>query len=335
MSSDFLPTASIEVLRQRAEIVGRLRAFFDERDFFEVETPLLSHDTVVDRYIDPVSVPKNSVTGRAEDSDARMWMQTSPEFSMKRLVAAGATAIYQLSKCFRKGEKGVAHNPEFSMLEWYRVGDDLHDGMKLLAELVELILQRPKTLLLSYREAFLQFANLDPFEASIEQMKNVLKENGVSFVDSGMSNGTSRAASEGRDSWLNLILSEVVQQHLGTEQPVIVYDWPASQSALAILRLEEFPVAERFEIYVDGVELANGYHELLDPDELSRRNSINNQGRLKDGNHLLPEESRLLGAMRSGMPQCAGVALGVDRLVMLATGAKTIDEVVAFPIDRA
>ena len=332
MSSDFLPTASIDDLQRRAEIVGKLRAFFDDLGFFEVETPLLSHDTIVDRYIDPVSIPKIALTGCADDSDVRMWLQTSPEFSMKRLVAAGAKAIYQVSKCFRKGEKGIAHNPEFTMLEWYRVGDDFQSGMQLLAELVELVLQRPKTSLLSYREAFLQYASLDPFEASIQQMKDVLQENEIAFVDygSGVEVDSSR-----RDSWLNLILSEVVQQHLGNDQPVIIYDWPASQSALAIVRPEDFPVAERFEIYVDGVELANGYHELLDSDELARRSSINNQGRLKDGSCLLPEDSRLLGSMRSGLPQCAGVALGVDRLVMLATGAKTIDEVVAFPIDRA
>ena len=327
MSSDFLPTASIEVLQRRAEIVRKLREFFDDRDFFEVETPLLSHDTVVDRYIDPVSIPKIAVTGCTDDSDVRLWMQTSPEFAMKRLVASGAKAIYQISKCFRKGEKGAAHNPEFTMLEWYRVGDDLQKGMELLAELVELVLQRPKTSMLSYSEAFSKFANLDPFKASIQQMKTVLQDNEVSFDDSSECGGV--------DSWLNLILSEVVQQHLGTEQPVIVYDWPASQSALAIVRPDDNPVAERFEIYVDGVELANGYHELLDPDELSRRSSINNQGRLKDGSGLLPEDNRLLGAMRSGLPPCAGVALGVDRLVMLATGAETIDEVVAFPIDRA
>ena len=328
MSSDFLPSASIEMLRQRAEIMRRLRTFFDDREFFEVETPLLSHDTVVDRYIDPVSIPKIELTNSARDSERRLWMQTSPEFSMKRLIVAGAEAVYQIGKCFRKGEKGAKHNPEFTMLEWYRAGDNLQAGMELLAELVETILQLPKTCMLSYRETFLKFAKLDPFEASISRMRTVLEEHGVSIDQFDME------ASD-RDCWLNLILSEVIEQHLGTEQPVIVYDWPASQSALAIVRAEDAPVAERFEIYVDGVELANGYHELLDPDELSSRNSINNQARLKDGNRILPESSRLLDAMRHGMPQCAGVALGVDRLVMLATGANTIDEVIAFPIDRA
>ncbi len=330
VSNDFLPSASIETLRRRAEIVRCLRRFFDDRGFFEVETPLLSHDTVVDRYIDPVGIPKSAVVGNAsiEGSQGHLWMQTSPEFSMKRMITGGADAIYQIAKCFRKGEKGARHNPEFTMLEWYRSGDDLKQGMELLAELVETTLERPKSLMMSYRETFKQFAGLDPFEASVDDMKSVVEKNKVAISDSGMSRA-------GRDEWLNLILSEVVEQHLGVESPVIVYDWPATQSALAIVRPEDSPVAERFEIYVDGVELANGYHELLDPDELARRNSINNQGRLKDGSQLLPEASRLLDAMRFGMPQCAGVALGVDRLVMLATGAQTIDEVIAFPIDRA
>jgi len=247
---------------------------------------------------------------------------------MKRLIVAGAGTVYQIGKCFRKGEKGSRHNPEFTMLEWYRSGDDLRAGMELLAELVETILELPKTAMLSYRETFLEFAKLDPFEASVSQMKAALDQHGVSLEQTDQDDLD-------RDGWLNLILSEVVEQHLGIERPVIVYDWPASQSALAIVRAEDAPVAERFEIYVDGVELANGYHELLDPDELSIRNSINNQGRIKDGNRILPENSRLLEAMRYGMPQCAGVALGVDRLVMLATGANTIDEVIAFPIDRA
>jgi len=247
---------------------------------------------------------------------------------MKRLIVAGAEAVYQIGKCFRQGEKGSKHNPEFTMLEWYRTGDDMRAGMELLAELVETILELPKTVMLSYRETFLEFAKLDPFEASVSQMKAALDQHGVS-LDQTVQEDLDH------DGWLNLILSEVVEQHLGIERPVIVYDWPASQSALAIVRAEDAPVAERFEIYVDGVELANGYHELLDPDELSSRNSINNQGRIKDGNRSLPENSRLLEAMRHGMPQCAGVALGVDRLVMLATGANTIDEVIAFPIDRA
>jgi lysyl-tRNA synthetase class 2 len=326
LSDDYLPSAEIEMLRRRAEILKQIRKFFDDRHFFEVETPLLSHDTVVDRHIHPISISKKEVTGASRDSDVRLWLQTSPEFGMKRIVSAGANAIYQIGKSFRRAEKGVKHNPEFTMLEWYRVGDDLETGMFFLAELVETVLQLPQTELVTYRDAFVRFACVDPFESSIDEMKTALVENHVDIA------GINDAH---RETWLNLILSEVVEHRLGKEVPTIVYDWPASQSALAILRNGDPPLAERFEIYVEGVELANGYHELLDPEEFSQRNSINNHHRVKDGESLLPESSRLLKAMRHGLPPCAGVALGVDRLVMLATGAKSLAEVIAFPIDRA
>ena len=329
MDKDFLPSANIEMLRKRAMIVRQLRKFFDDRNFFEVETPLLSHDIVVDRYIHPISISKNEVTGASPDSSGstqRLWLQTSPEFAMKRIVAAGAQAIYQITKSFRQAEQGKRHNPEFTMLEWYRVGDDLIRGMELLAELVETILEKPKSELMTYQEAFIKYACVDPFKSSTEEMQAVLSTHGTTIQE---------PETLGRDGWLNLLLSEIVEPFLGKESPTIIYDWPASQSALAIVRDGDPPVAERFEIYVDGIELANGYHELLDPDELVRRNSMNNQGRVKDGAPLLPESSRLLEAMRHGLPQCSGVALGVDRIVMLATGAASIEDVIAFPIDRA
>ena len=325
MADDFLPTATIEMLRQRAEVVRSIRSFFDQRNFFEVETPTISHDIVVDRYLHPIGVTKSDLTGRAGDSDQRLWLQTSPEFGMKRLVAAGAVAIYQICKAYRRDEIGRIHNPEFTMLEWYRAGDDLVTGMDLLAELVETILDTPKTERLSYREAFKKFADIDPFESSIESLQNTVRTASVTVELEG----------ESRDDCLNVILSEIVEPNLGVGAPTIIYDWPASQAALAMVRDDEHSVAERFEIYVNGVELANGYHELLEARELSRRNSINNQMRVKDGNQLLPEGSRLLDAMRKGIPQCAGVALGVDRLVMLALGAKSVSEVMAFTIDNA
>lgn len=328
MKNDFLPTASIEVLRKRAEILQRLRKFFDDLNFFEVETPLLSHDIVVDRYIHPVGISKQCVTNRDVDAERRLWLQTSPEFGMKRIMAAGAPAIYQICKAFRQGEAGNRHNPEFTMLEWYRAGDDLQTGMELLAELVEAILEKPKTELVTYQDAFKEHAGIDPFEASIDQMQESLTDNDVQWAESDSGNNN-------RDDWLNMLLSEVVEPRLGTGCPTIIYDWPASQSALSVVRPGEPDVAERFEIYVDGCELANGYHELLDPDELSKRNSLNNQLRVKDGSPILPEGGRLLEAMRHGLPECAGVALGVDRLVMLATGAVAIKDVIAFPMDRA
>ncbi len=327
MTNDFKPTATVETLKRRAEVVRTLRRFFDERKFFEVETPILSHDIVVDRYLHPVAVAKKALTGAANDRDEKLWMQTSPEFGMKRIVAAGAVAIYQIGKCFRRSESGPRHNPEFTMLEWYRIGDDMHSAMGLLGELVEKVLSKPKTQFVSYRDVFKQHANVDPFTCAVQDLRAVATEANVELE--------MPADEQHRDDWLNLILSTLVEPHLGVGRPLIVYDWPASQAALAIVREGDPPMAERFELYVEGIELANGYHELLDAEELSRRNSINNQKRVKDGAPLLPEESRLLDAMRGEMPEYSGVALGVDRLVMLATGASTINEVLTFPIDRA
>jgi lysyl-tRNA synthetase class 2 len=326
MKKDFLPKANLEVLRQRAEILQNIRRFFDERHFFEIETPILSHDVVVDRYLHPIGISKKEVTGVNSDADEMLWLQTSPEFGMKRVLAAGAEAIYQMCKSFRRGEKGERHNPEFTMLEWYRSGDDMQSGMDLLSEFVESILKRAGTRKMTYRDAFCWFTDIDPFESALDELKAVARKHGATVDGDRETN---------RDGWLNLILSEVVEPQLGLEAPIIIYDWPESQAALATVRSGSPPVAERFEVYVDGVELANGYHELLDAEELVRRNSINNQNRVRDGNHLLPEESRLLDAMRHGIPGCAGVALGVDRLVMLALGASSIRDVVAFPMDTA
>jgi lysyl-tRNA synthetase class 2 len=317
---DFRPTASWENLRVRAGLLRRVRQFFDERGFLEVETPLLSADTVVDRHLDPFAVP----VGRR---DAPRYLQTSPEFAMKRLLAAGAEAIYQVAKVFRQEELGPLHNPEFTMVEWYRVGDGLAEGMQLLGELGECLLDRGPAQRLSYREAFLQHVGVDPLAAPTGQLIETARELGIDAPAS--------LPPDDRDGWLDLILSERVQPQLGQDRPAIVYDYPASQSALAHVRPESPPVAERFELYVAGIELANGYHELRDPAVLRRRNLENNAWRRLDGKSILPGDSRLLAAMESGLPPCAGVALGFDRAVMLAVGATSIQEVLAFPFDRA
>jgi lysyl-tRNA synthetase class 2 len=332
-NNDFLPTATIARLKERARVLKRLRAFFDDRGFIEVETPILSHDTVVDRYIEPIGIPRAVVAGRppeVKDEARPMWLQTSPEFGMKRLLAAGAHSIYQITKSFRAGEMGRMHNPEFTMLEWYRVGDDMNAGMDLLAELVEMTLdiEKRSTDRMSYLQIFQTHVGVDPHVASVEQLQSVCRQHQIEIEGFCGEIGN-------RDFWLNLLLTHVIEPKLGTSRAIIVYDWPASQSALAIVRDEIPPVAERFELFVDGWELANGYHELLDAEELERRNESSNRARIKDGNHPLPQGSRLLNAMNFGIPGCAGVALGVDRLVMLATGSESIEEVIAFPIGRA
>jgi len=323
---DFKPTASIEMLSSRSELTLAIHQFFSARDFIHVETPLLSHDTVVDRYIQPVGLQKSKLTGRDGDQEP-LWLQTSPEFCMKRLLASGATAIYQIAKAFRQGESGGRHNPEFTMLEWYRVGDDMRAGMELLSDFASAILKRPKSELLSYGDAFQKMAGVEPFVDPVDKFGETLLKHGVSISEF--------TEETDRDFWLNLILTHLVEPKLGFEAPVIIYDWPPSQAALAIVRDDSPPVAERFELYVDGVELGNGYHELLDADELFRRNEQNNALRVSDGGDPLPVESRLLEAMRAGMPGCSGVAVGVDRLLMVLEGCQNIEQVIAFPLDRA
>lgn len=322
---DWKPTATWPVLRLRAELLSKVRAFFATRGFLEVETPILSADIVVDRHLDPFDTVLKSEPASAEGR--RLWLQTSPEFAMKRLMAAGGEAIYQIARVFRQGEQGPRHNPEFTMVEWYRRGDDLAAGMQFLSDLCEAVLNRGPAERLSYRTAFERHAGADPHTATIDQLSAVLRGRGIE-PPASMTHAD-------RDAWLDLLLVELVEPQLGKPQPTIVYDYPATQSALARVRNDNPPVAERFELYVDSLELANGYHELLDADVLRRRNHENNALRLADGKQELPSDSRLLTAMQHGLPPCTGVALGFDRLVMLAAGAKTIDEVLAFPIDRA
>ncbi|HTQ38388.1 MAG TPA: EF-P lysine aminoacylase GenX [Pirellulales bacterium] len=344
--SDFLPTASLATLRLRAELLARVRQFFAEQGFLEVETPILSADVTIDRHLDPMSTVLAD-DPRTPDVGRRLWLQTSPEFGMKRLLAAGATAIYQISRAFRNSEVGLLHNPEFTMVEWYRAGDDMAAGMMLLSEVCQTLLGLQEAERVSFAGAFQRHVGIDPHTATTAELAMAAKQNGIA-VPAGL--GDDRAG------WLNVLLAECVEPHLGQVTPIIVYDYPASQAALAKIRIDERPsmlgsgevslskirspysspaVAERFELYVRGVELANGYHELLDAAELRRRNAAANAARVAQGKPALPEESRLLAAMESGLPACTGVALGFDRLVMLAAGAKSLAEVLAFSIDRA
>ncbi len=323
---DFRPTATWETLRLRAAMLKRIRAFFEERGFLEVETPILSADTVVDRHLDPFAITEDVRTGPGR-CPRQLFLQTSPEFAMKRLLAAGAQAIYQITRAFRRGEQGPLHNPEFTMLEWYRVGDGLAQGMQLLSDLAEELFGRGPAILMSYRQAFVAHAGVDPHGATSQELLAAVRAAGIAPPES--------LSAEDRDGWLDLLLTEKVQAHLGHAQPVIVYDYPATQAALARLRPGNPPLAERFELYVAGVEVANGYHELIDAEELRARMAAANAQRQADSKPTLPTESRLLAAMESGLPECVGVALGVDRAVMLATGATHIAQVMAFPFDRA
>lgn len=320
---DFLPTASIETLKQRAAIVRRIRNFFDSRGFFEVETPALSHDTVADRYIEPIAVSYS----RARPP---MFLQTSPEFAMKRLLAGGAKRIYQVAHVFRREESGPSHNVEFTMLEWYEAGADYECGMTTLEEFATEMFVSSRTKRVSYRDAFRTAVGFDPLQLDVEGLRAAAgRIPGSSEIDLAVFD---------RDNLLNWILARHVQPTLGLDGPMIVFDWPASQSALARTRRTDdgVMVAERFELYVGCEELANGYHELVDGAELLRRNREVNELRQSDSRERLPESSRLLAAMQNdALPSCSGTALGVDRLVMKMLGLKSIDQVIPFPFDRA
>jgi lysyl-tRNA synthetase class 2 len=325
-ADDFAPTASWDHLRQRAKLLQQTRCFFADRDFLEVETPLLSHDTIVDRHLDPLQVDL-SADGENGSERALLWLQTSPEFGMKRLLAAGATKIYQITRAFRGGERGPLHNPEFTMIEWYRVGDDMEAGMQLLDDLSQHLLQRGPAERVTFCEAFQRYAGIHPLVSSVADLAEAAQQHGMEM--------TSAWDQAERDAWLDWLLVFVVEPHLGVRHPTILYDYPATQAALAKVRDDGVPLAERFELYVNGIELANGYHELTDAAVFQDRTMAANAARRHDGKRGLPVDSRLAAAMQHGLPASAGVALGFDRLVMVAVGASNLSEVMAFPIDRA
>ena len=322
MTELWRPTASIESLRLRAGVLATIRAFFAARGVLEVETPALSRATVTDVHLASLATTA-TIPGEGE---VALWLQTSPEFAMKRLLAAGSGPIYQLCRAFRDGEAGRQHNLEFTILEWYRPGFDHHALMDEMDELLQAVLGLPAAERLSYGEAFRRHAGIDPHAAGDDELSARTRALDAAPADEcGLT----------RDDRLDLIRAAAVEPRLGRGRPTFVYDWPASQSALARVRPGEPPLAERFEVYVEGVELANGFHELADATEQRRRFEQDLAVRSTRGLTAPPLDERLLAALAHGLPDCSGVALGVDRLVMLAAGAARLAEVVAFPADRA
>jgi lysyl-tRNA synthetase class 2 len=315
------PTASLESLRVRAAVLAKIRAFFAEREVLEVETPLLAAAPVTDLHLLALAT---RYRGPGADDGRVLYLQTSPEFAMKRLLAAGSGPIYQLCRAFRDGEAGARHNPEFTILEWYRPGWDHHRLMDEVDDLLQAVLDTAPCERLTYAEAFARHAGLDPHGAPEAELGGRVESLGVADPR-GLR----------RDDLLDLILTHEIEPKLGTRGTTFVHDYPASQAALARVRDGEPPLAERFEVFLDGVELANGYHELVDPHEQRRRFEDDLEARRAAGLPEVPVDDRLLAALEHGLPPCAGVALGVDRLVMLAAGCSEISDVIAFPIDRA
>lgn len=324
-NQDWRPVAQASTLKARAAMLARLRRYFEGAGVLEVDTPILSPAAVTDPVLASLST---RISGPARDGGPRFYMQTSPELAMKRLLADGAGPIYQMCKVFRDEERGRLHHPEFTLLEWYRTGWDHHRLMDEVAAVVRAALDRPEMPAerLTYRALFQQGLNVDPWLASAEELAEVALRAGIPDA--------SRLGLD-RDGWLDLLLTQRLESRLGRDGMTFVYDYPPTQAALARVRDGQYPAAERFELYIQGVELANGFHELADPAEQRRRFEADLARRRALGLEQPPVDKRFLAALESGLPDCSGVALGIDRLLMIAVDANHIDAVLAFPVERA
>ena len=324
--SDWKPTCSIEQLKKRAYLLTKIRSFFYENGVMEVETPLLGNAIGTDPGLDFFSTRYHS-----EGKERNLFLQTSPEFAMKRLLAAGSGSIFQICKAFRNGEAGKYHNPEFSILEWYRTGFTIHELMDEVFQLLRLIVGSDFTIneseIISYQEAFICHAEIDPIESEvpdfIEYAENRALQDGI------------RMCGHDKTVWLDYLFSHLVQPNLGRDSICFVYHFPSCQSSLARVCPENPKLAERFEVFINGIELANGFHELADASEQSRRFEKECKQRKLNGQPEPMIDSRLLSALQAGFPDCSGVALGIDRLLMLVSEQIDIGQVISFSIDAA
>ncbi len=320
------PTASINNLLKRAKIVSKVRQFFADRCILEVETPTLSQYAVTDVHLSSFHTLFLKPGENDEQQGRKMSLITSPEYHMKRLLAAGSGPIYQICKCFRNHEEvSRYHNPEFTMLEWYRIQFDMMQMINEVDDLLQSILDCEPAERISYQKAFQRHLNIDPLEADHATLVEAIKQLNIELNTDDYD----------RDTLLQCLFSFGVEPHIGQEKPIAIYNFPASQAALAAISSEDHRVASRFEFYYKGVELANGFKELTNPQEQKMRFEQNNIDR---ANQNLPPQNidiELIAAMEAGLPDCAGVAVGLDRLIMLALDAMNLDDVISFTFERA
>lgn len=325
---NWLPTAEIQLLKKRASIIQNIRDFFINRELLEVETPTLSQAGVTDQHLCCFKthyVGPEISDAKAEVLGVPLYLQTSPEFHMKRLLAAGSGSIFQISKAFRNEESGRYHNPEFTLLEWYRIDFDHFQLMEEMDELLRIVLQCGRAKRLSYQQAFIEILKVDPLSASLKDLKASGKHLNLGEV---LDNETDY------DTVLQLLFCFAIEPVIANEVPCFVYDFPASQAALARISSNDSRVAERFEVYYKGIELANGFHELSNSEEQLTRFQNDNLLRKKHNLAEMPIDHRFVASLND-LPNCAGVALGIDRLIMLATEQKHIDNVISFTIKEA
>ncbi|STX39148.1 elongation factor P--(R)-beta-lysine ligase [Legionella feeleii] len=312
----WLPSASMEFLQRRAKILSQIREFFNQRGYLEVETPIMARFGITDVYLANI---------KATFREQNYCLQTSPEYHMKRLLAAGSGPIFQLARVFRDDELGRWHNPEFTMLEWYQLDIDHYALMDEVNALLQMVLDCQPMLRKTYQQVFLEHCGFDPLAVTIPQLQEVVQRFELDNVLT--------PNEQDPDQYLFLLMSHVVEPALGKESlPVAVYNFPPSQAALAKINQG---VAERFEVYFKGVELANGFHELTDAKAQALRFKQDLAIRARQGLSRPQPDEYLLQALEHGLPPCSGIALGVDRLLALACKQTAIANTLAFDFSRA
>ncbi|BAO00312.1 PoxA protein [Candidatus Pantoea carbekii] len=318
------PSAPMINLWKRASILAKIRGFFSDRDIIEVNTPSMSQTTTTDIHLVPFQTHFIGPTATLDSYD--LWLRTSPEYHMKRLLAAGSGAIYQLGYSFRNKEVGRYHNPEFTMLEWYRPYYDMYLLMNEVNVLLQLILKYKQAQFVSYRQVFIDYLDIDPLSCNKYHLYTLIEKLGEKQIISG---------EEEHDTLLQLLFMLAIQSKIGLKNPIFIYHFPKTQAELAKINSKDHRIAERFEVYYKGIELANGSDELTDRYELQHRLEQNNLYRSKKSLPQYPIDTYLIESLAHGnMPDCSGVAIGIDRLIMLALNAGSLNDVIAFPIDR-
>jgi len=320
--NDWMPSASLQTLKQRARMLQSIRAFFAARHLLEVETPVLSRAAITDPHLHSF---------RTRYLQQSLYLQTSPEFFMKRLLAAGSGDIYQVCKVFRDDEQGSNHHPEFSMLEWYRQGFDHHALMDEMEQLLKGLMldagqgwQAPVRL--SYRQAFLDVLAVDPLTATAADLEQLAIAQQIE-IPIGMDDAS-------KDSWLDWLMTQAIAPSFSKQGFTFLYDYPASQAALARISHKDPRVAHRFELFFAELELANGFYELTDAEEQAQRFAVENQQRVAMALPAMPVDECLLDALVAGLPDCSGVAIGLDRLLMVLLGVATVHDTLSFSLEK-
>lgn len=314
--SNWQPSAPLNNLKKRALCLKKIRDFFYTQNIMEVETPLLCQHTVTDPHITSFSTLYNNQS---------YYLQTSPEYAMKRLLCAGSGSIYQICKAFRYDESGKKHNPEFTLLEWYETDRDHIQLMDNIDLLLQTVFDMPPAIKISYQDLFVAELSIDPLTCELSELKNITKKH----IDTDTTSLT-------YDDSLNLLLTHCIEPKLGTTEPTFIYNYPPSQAALAKINTQSNPpIAERFELYIQGIEIANGFHELNNANEQYQRFTDNQKIRKKHNTIVPTIDSRFIDALTHGLPDCSGVAIGIDRLMMMFCNSHNIKEIMSFNWDNA